>query len=114
MIKLGLDRLQEEDFRSLKGKRIGLMTNPSAVDSRLVSAYDVFRQANGIKLAAFFGAEHGVKASIADGDLINSSVDTLTGLPVFSLYGKSFRPSAKMLSAIDVMVCDIQDIGTRY
>jgi uncharacterized protein YbbC (DUF1343 family) len=114
MIKLGLDRLQEEDFRSIRGKRIGLMTNPSAVDSRLVSAYDVFRQAKGSKLAAFFGAEHGVKASIADGDLIHSSIDALTGLPVFSLYGSTFRPSPEMLEEIEVMVCDIQDMGARY
>jgi uncharacterized protein YbbC (DUF1343 family) len=113
-MKLGLDRLQEEDFRSIRGKRIGLMTNPSAVNSRLISAYDVFRQANGIKLAAFFGAEHGVKGSLADGEHIHSSIDTLTGLPVFSLYGSNFRPSAEMLSNIELMICDIQDIGVRY
>jgi uncharacterized protein YbbC (DUF1343 family) len=113
-MKLGLDRVQDEDFASLRGKRIGLMTNPSAVDSQLVSAYDVFRHAEGIELAAFFGAEHGVKASVADGELIHSDIDSLTGLPVFSLYGGNFRPSAEMLENIDLMVCDIQDIGTRY
>jgi uncharacterized protein YbbC (DUF1343 family) len=113
-MKLALDRLQEEDFRSLKGKRIGLMTNPSAVDSRLVSAYDVFRQAEGFHLAAFFGAEHGVKASVADGEHIHSAIDSLTGLPVYSLYGANFRPSAEMLDGLELMVCDIQDIGARY
>jgi uncharacterized protein YbbC (DUF1343 family) len=113
-MKLGLDRLQEEEFRSIRGKRIGLMTNPSAVDSRLVSAYDVFRQAKGIQLAAFFGAEHGVKASVADGEHIHSTIDALTGLPVYSLYGASFRPAAEMLADIELMVCDIQDIGARY
>jgi uncharacterized protein YbbC (DUF1343 family) len=113
-MKLGLDKLQEEDFRSIRGKRIGLMTNPSAVNSRLVSAYDVFRQAKGFQLAAFFGAEHGIKASVADGEHIYSTIDALTGLPVYSLYGASFRPTAEMLADIELMVCDIQDIGARY
>lgn len=113
-MQVGLDVLAAESFRSLRGKRIGLMTNPSAVNSRLESAYDILRQAEGVQLVAFFGAEHGVKASVADGESIHSSIDNLTGLPVYSLYGDYFRPSPEMLEGIDLMLCDIQDIGARY
>jgi uncharacterized protein YbbC (DUF1343 family) len=110
----GLDVLRRDRFASLQGRCIGLLTNPSAVTYDLTSAYDVFRTATDITLSALFGPEHGFAAAIADGEKIGSSRDALTGLPVYSLYGETQRPTADMFNEIDVLVCDLQDIGTRF
>lgn len=114
IFRLGIENLVEQDFASLKDKRVGLMTNPSAVDSRLRLTYDILRNAPQVNLTALFGPEHGFLGSVADGEKIASQTDSTTNLPIFSLYGDSLRPSAEMLSLIDVMLCDIQDIGVRY
>ena len=114
MIHFGIDVLQAQNFRPLQGKRVGLMTNPSAVNRQLVSTYDVFRHADAVNLAALFGAEHGFLGAVADGKSVNTLTDPRTGVPVYSLYGATYRPTPEMLADIDVMVCDIQDIGVRY
>lgn len=110
----GLDVLRRDRFAQLSGRTVGLLTNPSAVTYDLVSAYDVFRMAPDITLGALFGPEHGFAAAIADGEHIDSGRDALTGLPVYSLYGETQRPTADMFNEIDVLVCDLQDIGTRF
>jgi uncharacterized protein YbbC (DUF1343 family) len=110
----GLDVLIARDFDALRGRRVGLLTNPSAVTRDLISAYDVFRRAHGIQLAALFSPEHGFAAAAADGAHVASSVDPHTGVPIHSLYGATLRPTPEMLAEIDVLVCDLQDIGTRY
>lgn len=112
-IKLGIDVLKENNFNILKGKRIGLITNPTGVDSKLKSTVDILFEAKDLKLAALYGPEHGVRGDFAAGDEIDSQNDKETGLPVFSLYGKHRKPSAEMLKGIDVLVYDIQDIGCR-
>jgi len=112
-VKTGIEVLRARAFDILLGKRVGLITNATGVDARLVSTIDILFRARGVKLAALFGPEHGVRGDFAGGDTVDSDTDTRTGLPVFSLYGKTQKPTAEMLRNIDVLVYDIQDIGCR-
>jgi len=112
-IKLGIDVLEEQDFAPLKGKRVGLITNATGIDSHGVSTVDVLRRAPGVQLVALFGPEHGVYGADWAGQYVESSIDTHTGLPVYSLYGPTRKPTPAMLKGIDVLVYDIQDIGCR-
>lgn len=110
----GLDVLIRDGFGPLRGLRVGLLTNPSAVTRDLVSAYDVFRRSEAVDLRAIFSPEHGFAAAAADGVQVASSIDPRTGLPIHSLYGESLRPTPDMFDGLDMLVCDIQDIGVRY
>jgi len=113
-VQTGLEQLVSEHFALLAGKRPGLMTNPSAVDRTFQSTYDLFRIAPAINLQALFGPEHGFAAAAPDATQIANATDPKTGLPVYSLYGKVYRPTPEMLENIDVLVCDIQDLGVRF
>ena len=113
-VKTGLEVLVESDFAPLQGKRVGLVTNPSGVDRNLVSTVDILANAPGVNLVALYGPEHGVRGSEHAGDHVTSEPrDPATGLPVYSLYGPTRKPTAEMLKGIDVMVYDIQDNGCR-
>ena len=112
-IKTGIEVLKSEDFKSLEGLRIGLVTNPTGVDNNLVSDIDLLHRAANVKLVALFGPEHGVRGSSHAGDAVDNDSDATTGLPVFSLYGKNRIPSDEMLQGIDALVYDIQDVGCR-
>ena len=113
VVKPGIEVLRESGFQQLRGKRVGLVTNPSGVDSRLKSTIDILFQAPEVNLLALYGPEHGVRGDMYAGDKVNDSVDLVTGLPVYSLYGKTRKPTPEMLAGIDVMVYDIQDVGVR-
>lgn len=113
-VSTGLEVLRRSKFGPLAGQRVGLMTNPSAIDHRLDSAYTILSRAPEVHLTALFGPEHGFAGAAPDAEQVASTTDTRTGLPVYSLYGQSYRPSAEMLNSVDVLVCDIQDIGVRY
>ena len=113
VVKPGIEVLRESGFQQLRGKRVGLVTNPSGVDSRLKSTIDILFQAPEVNLVALYGPEHGVRGDMYAGDKVNDSVDPVTGLPVYSLYGKTRKPTPEMLAGIDVMVYDIQDVGVR-
>ena len=113
-VRPGIDVLRAEGFAPLRGRRIGLMTNPSAVDTRLNSTVDVLWRAREVTLVALFGPEHGVTGTVADGEPVASGIDARTGLPAHSLYGTTYRPTREMLEGVDVLVCDIQDIGARF
>jgi uncharacterized protein YbbC (DUF1343 family) len=112
-VKLGIDVLREDGFASIKDRRVGLVVNPASVDSRLVPTVSVLRNAPGVELAALFGPEHGVWGDEYAGDKIDDRTDPTTGLPIYSLYGKNREPTAEMLAGIDVLVFDMQDIGSR-
>jgi uncharacterized protein YbbC (DUF1343 family) len=112
-IKLGIDVLEERQFDQLKGLRVGLITNATGIDSHGVSTVDILRKAPGVKLVALFGPEHGVYGADWAGAYVASSIDAHTGLPVYSLYGKTNKPTPEMLKGLDVLVYDIQDIGCR-
>jgi len=109
--KTGIDVLRERGFDILRGKRVGLITNPTGLTSDLQSTIDILFRAEGVQLTALYGPEHGVRGDAEAGKYIDTYVDKATGLPVYSLYGKTRKPTKEMLSGIDVLVYDIQDIG---
>ena len=113
VIKTGIDVLIENNFSPLTGKRVGLITNPTGVTNTLVSTVDIFARAKELKLVALYGPEHGVRGDVVAGGRIESYTDSATGIPVFSLYGKTQKPTPEMLKGVDVLVYDIQDIGSR-
>lgn len=112
-IKTGIEVLKESNFKILEGKRVGLITNPTGVDNHLKSTIDILHEAKNVNLVALFGPEHGVRGDVHAGDKVDNSNDATTGLPVFSLYGKTRKATPEMLKGIDVLVYDIQDIGCR-
>jgi len=113
VVRTGIDRLIDNGFRELLGKRVGLITNPTGVTADLKSTIDVLHEAPNVELAALFGPEHGVRGDVFGGEKIDDAVDPATGVPVFSLYGATRKPTPPMLEGLDVLVYDIQDIGSR-
>lgn len=112
-VRPGIDVLIARGFAPLVGQRVGLITNPTGITSDLRSTIDVLHAAPEVDLVALFGPEHGVRGEIAGGEHIADARDKITGLPVRSLYGKHRKPTPEMLADIDVLVFDIQDIGSR-
>lgn len=112
-IKTGLEVLKSKNFKVLEGKRVGLITNPTGIDNNVKSTIDVLFEAKNVKLVALFGPEHGVRGDVHAGDKVDNMADPKTGLPVYSLYGKTRKATPDMLKGIDVLVYDIQDIGCR-
>ncbi len=112
-VETGIEVLRDNNFNILSGKRVGLITNPTGVDSKLISTIDILFHAKNVKLVALFGPEHGVRGDFSAGTNVESYTDKETDLPVYSLYGKTSKPTPDMLKGIDVLVYDIQDIGCR-
>lgn len=111
MVKLGIDRIG--DYRHvLKGKRIGLITNFSGVDSRLEEDLDVFANA-GYSVVRLFTPEHGLYGAM-DGEKIGDNIHPKHGIPMISLYGEKRMPAQEDLAGLDILVYDIQDVGLRY
>ncbi len=112
-VRLGDDVLAIRGFDGLKGKRVGLITNPSGVNHDGRSTIDLLLGAPGVRLVALFGPEHGLYGNVLAGDLVGDTVDRRTGLPVHSLYGKTRKPTPSMLKGLDAILYDVQDIGCR-
>ena len=136
-VKLGVDVLFEKQLDLVKGKRVGLITNPTGVDGDLDSIIELFRARTDLELAALYGPEHGVRGNAQAGEYVKFYFDEQYELPVFSLYGQSRKPppdiltnidetmrafdtehtdkqvEKDMLQAVDVMVFDLQDVGAR-
>ena len=112
-VMLGVDVLSALEFRHLKGKRIGLLTNPAGVNRYGRSTIDVLRGARNVRLVALFGPEHGIYGNEKADVPVTDKIDPRTRLPVYSLYGKYRKPTPAMLNRIDAMVVDLQDIGSR-
>lgn len=113
VVKTGIEVLRDRNFEILKGKRVGLVTNPSGVDRFLNSTVDILFNAPGVELVALYGPEHGVRGDVYAGGHVTDTRDEATGLPVYSIYGATRKPTPQMLEGIDVMVYDIQDVGVR-
>jgi hypothetical protein len=109
----GIDMLERQNFKPLQGKRIGLITNPTGVNRYLKSTIDILHDAPNVQLVALYGPEHGVRGDIYAGAKVQDQKDEKTGLPIFSLYGKTRKATKEMLRGIDALVYDIQDIGSR-
>ncbi len=112
-VELGIDVLKAQGFAPLAGKRIGLVTNQTGVDSSGTKTRLILRKASNIRLVALYSPEHGIDGTAPASQYIPSRKDSVTGLPVHSLYGPTRKPSAEMLRGIDVLVYDMQDIGVR-
>jgi uncharacterized protein YbbC (DUF1343 family) len=114
-VSLGIDELEKSNFALLQGKRVGLVTNPSGVDSRGRSAIGILYhgQSAGFKLVKLFGPEHGIDGRTKAGKNVGNSRDRTSGCPVYSLYGDTRRPTPGMLAGIDTLVYDVQDLGNR-
>ncbi len=108
----GIDVLAQRHFDLLRGRRVGLITNQTGRTATGESTIDLLATAPGVTLVALFSPEHGIRGE-ADVKLA-STTDQRTGLPIYSLYGASCRPTPAMLSDIDLLVFDIQDLGTRF
>lgn len=109
----GIEVLVKRDFEGLTGKRVGLVTNPSGVDSKLRSTIDILFNAPEVDLRKLFAPEHGVRGDVYAGGYVSDSTDPTTGLKVHSIYGPHRKPTQEMLEGIDIVVYDIQDVGAR-
>lgn len=110
----GIETLLDGHLHLLRGRRIGLITNPTGIDRELRSAVDLLARHPQLELVALFGPEHGVRGDAQAGDRVDPARDRATGLPVHSLYGEHRAPTPEMLRGIDVLVFDIQDVGARF
>lgn len=109
----GIDVLQSRNFDALRGQSIGLVTNQTGRSRNGRATIDILRAAPGVRLVALYAPEHGVRGEIAAGAHVKTYRDKATGLPVYSLYGSTRKPSAAMLRGVQTLVFDIQDIGSR-
>ena len=112
-VDTGLDVLQKTNYSILKGKKIGIITNPTGVNKTLESTIDLLHSCNDIEVKVLFSPEHGIRGDHAAGEKVATYTDKKTGIQIYSLYGKQRKPNAKMLNDLDAIVYDIQDIGVR-
>lgn len=113
VVKPGIEVLRDRGFAGLEGKKVALLTNPSGIDRNLQSTIDILYKAENVELVRMFAPEHGVRGDIYAGGHADDTIDETTGLPVVSIYGANRTPTPEMLKDIDVVVYDIQDVGTR-
>ena len=107
----GIDRIEQADGL-LRGRRVGLMTNPTGVDHGLKSTIDIVNSR--YRLTALYAVEHGIRGDAQAGAKVENTVDPETGVTVYSAYGKDSHFNEEMLAAFDVLVFDIQDVGARF
>jgi uncharacterized protein YbbC (DUF1343 family) len=112
-VRPGLEVLLDDSLHLIRGRRVGLVTNQGGVDANGVHAIERLRSA-GIDLVALFSPEHGFRGTAAPGAPVASSRDSASGLPIYSLYGRTSSPTDTMLAGIDVMLVDLPDVGARY
>jgi uncharacterized protein YbbC (DUF1343 family) len=112
-VRPGIEVLLADSAHLVRGRRVGLVTNQNGIDARGTSDVELLRDA-GVRLVALFSPEHGFRGAADPGAAVASSVDSATGLPIYSLYGRTAAPTDTMLAGIDVMLVDLQDAGARY
>ena len=112
--RTGLDNALRENFSMFKGKAVGVVTNHTAVDRNGDHLVDLLHGAEDITVKAIFGPEHGFRGDEEGGIYLEDNIDPKSGAPVYSLYGRNRKPTPEMLSGVDVLIFDIQDIGARF
>jgi uncharacterized protein YbbC (DUF1343 family) len=113
-IKIGLDKVLESEQNTLTNLRLGLICNPASVNREFRHAADLFYKGDNLNLTALFGPQHGIRGDVQDNMIETShTFDQLTGLPVYSLYSETRQPTEEMVSGIDALVFDLQDVGCR-
>lgn len=110
-VRLGIDNI-DQHLTVFKGKRVGLITNQTGMTSDFQSSIDVIKAKT--NLVALFSPEHGIRGHVPAGATVGSYIDESTGVPVYSLYGQTKKPTAEMLAEVDVLAFDMQDIGARF
>ena len=113
-VKTGLDILREKNFDQFAGKGVGIICNHTACDKTGKHIVDLFHDSGRCRVTAIFGPEHGFRGLHADGRTIHDETDPITGAMIYSLYGKTKRPTTEMLKNVDILVYDIQDVGARF
>lgn len=113
-VRPGIEVLLTDSLHLVRGRRIGLITNQTGVDRSGRTTIDLLFDHPDIELVALFGPEHGIRGEANAGERVDDGVDDRTGVPIFSLYGATYRPQPEMLDGVDLLVFDIQDIGARY
>src|SRR5580692_12158235 len=111
-VQVGLDVLESEKFAPLRGKHVGLITNHTGLDAQGRSTVDLLSHTQGVQLVALFSPEHGLAGR--NDERVASTKDAATGLPIYSLYAETRRPTDAMLQGIDTLVFDVQDAGVRF
>ncbi len=113
-VKLGLEKILDEQVNLLKGLRVGLVCNPASVNHQFQHAADLFYENEYINLTTLFGPQHGIRGDVQD-NMIETShiVDSQTEIPIYSLYSETRQPTQEMLSGLDALVFDLQDVGCR-
>jgi uncharacterized protein YbbC (DUF1343 family) len=115
-VELGIDRFLHEDAlrRRLSGRRVAVLGHPASVTSRMQHTLDALSGLDDVALTAAFGPQHGMRGDVQDNMIeTEDTVDPKLGIPVFSLYGEVRRPTDAMLEHFDVLLVDLQDVGTR-
>jgi uncharacterized protein YbbC (DUF1343 family) len=112
-VQPGLEVLLSDSFHLVRGRRVGLVTNQGGVDGAGVHAVERLRSA-GVNLVALFSPEHGFRGTAAPGEAVATSRDSATGLPIYSLYGRTSAPADSMLAGVEVLLIDLPDVGARY
>ena len=114
MIKLGVEVLLESRLDLLRGRRVGLIVNPASIDQHFRHTADLLHQHSGVNLTALFGPQHGIRGETQDNMIEWQTFrDSRTGLPAYSLYGETRKPTPEMIDEVDVLVFDVPDVGTR-
>ncbi len=113
-VQLGCELLFSSAAHTIRGRRVGLITNHSGVDSQLRATADKLHQSQLCELVALYGPEHGIRGAAQDGEKVDNAADPRTGVPVYSLYGQTREPDPTMLEGVELMLFDIQDVGARF
>jgi uncharacterized protein YbbC (DUF1343 family) len=113
VVRMGVDVIADSPPATLNALRVGFITNHTGVTSQGSSSIDVLAAMPTLELVALFAPEHGIRGVAADGERVDSSIDTRTGLPIHSLYGETRKPTLEMLEGVDALIFDIQDVGAR-
>lgn len=113
-VELGLENLLADRLDLIAGRRVGLVASPSSIDQALTSTVTRLHQHPRVNLVALFGPEHGLRGEAQAGEPVSTYSDPVTGLPVYSLYGDTQKPTPEMLRGVDVLVFDLQDAGVRF
>jgi len=112
-VRTGIEVLVSDSLHLIRGKRVGLITNHTGLGPMGRTTIDILHTTPGVRLTALYGPEHGIRGVARAGDKVASSVDSATGVPVYSLYGDTRVPTPEMLKDVDVLIFDIQEVGAR-
>lgn len=112
-MRVGIDSLRRQDFGPLRGKRVGLLSHQAALTAGGATSAQLLRHTPGLRLVALYGPEHGFFGQASAGEHIHTRQHPDWKIPVYSLYGDRRKPPPEMLDGVDIVVCDLQDLGTR-